>query len=59
LKQLTAYYLKEKKNSLELAMSMSETTEEFDSNAESVIPSVYVGQFAQLIEQGDEFVLLP
>ncbi|TXG59253.1 hypothetical protein EZV62_013826 [Acer yangbiense] len=51
--QLAAHYLKEKRLSLELTLSMSETAIEIDSSAESVVPSVYVGQFVRLLEQGD------
>uniref|UniRef100_A0A5B7A4W4 Putative trafficking protein particle complex subunit 11 n=1 Tax=Davidia involucrata TaxID=16924 RepID=A0A5B7A4W4_DAVIN len=57
--QLAAHYLKEKRSSLELALSMSEAANEIDSMAESVIPSVYVGQFARLLEQGDAFAMQP
>lgn len=37
-------------------MSMSESLGGIDSNAESVVSSAYVGQFARLIEQGNTFV---
>ncbi|XP_042985040.1 trafficking protein particle complex subunit 11 isoform X1 [Carya illinoinensis] len=55
--QLAAHYLKEKRACLELALSMSETGNEMDNGAESVVPSAYVGQFARLLEQGDEFAM--
>ncbi|XP_021804548.1 trafficking protein particle complex subunit 11 [Prunus avium] len=55
--QLAAHYLKEKRSSLEFAVSMSEG--EIDYSAESVVPSSYLGQFARLIEQGDAFVMQP
>uniref|UniRef100_A0A2N9ILL2 Trafficking protein particle complex subunit 11 domain-containing protein n=1 Tax=Fagus sylvatica TaxID=28930 RepID=A0A2N9ILL2_FAGSY len=55
--QLAAHYLKEKRSSFELALSMSETANEIDNSAESVVPSTYVGQFARLLEQGDAFAL--
>ncbi|KAA8532099.1 hypothetical protein F0562_006759 [Nyssa sinensis] len=55
--QLAAHYLKEKKSSLELALSMSEA--EIDGMAESVVPAVYVGQFARLLEQGNTFSMQP
>ncbi|XP_059623366.1 uncharacterized protein LOC132266501 [Cornus florida] len=55
--QLAAHYLKEKRSCLELALSMSDSTNEIDSMAESVVPSVYVGQFARLLEQGDQFLM--
>ncbi|KAF7829082.1 trafficking protein particle complex subunit 11 [Senna tora] len=56
--QLAAQYLSEKRSALELAVSMSEASNEIDSSAESVIPSVYVGQFARLLEQGDNVNML-
>ncbi|GLT72909.1 hypothetical protein SLA2020_448040 [Shorea laevis] len=57
--QLAAHYLKEKRSSLELALSMSEDANEMGNSAESVVPSAYVGQFARLLEQGDAFSMLP
>lgn len=36
---------------------MSEAAIEMDNSAESVVPSTYVGQFARLLEQGDEFAM--
>lgn len=51
--------MKEKRSSLELALSMSETSTEIDASAESVVPSVYVGQFAQLLELGDSVTMKP
>lgn len=57
--QLAAHYMKEKRSCLELALTMSETVDVIDGNAESVIPSVYVGQFARLLEQGDGFSMQP
>lgn len=55
--QLAAHYLKEKRTMLELSITMSETADEIDSNAESVAPSIYVGQFARLLEQGDALIM--
>nr|DAD46481.1 TPA_asm: hypothetical protein HUJ06_016418 [Nelumbo nucifera] len=55
--QLAAHYLREKKCCLELALSASEAVAEIESSADSVIPSVYVGQFARLLEQGDALVM--
>ncbi|KAJ8763871.1 hypothetical protein K2173_003653 [Erythroxylum novogranatense] len=57
--QLAAHYLKEKRKYLELAVSISETDGEIDNGAESVTPSIYVGQFARLLEQGDTYVMQP
>ncbi|KHN38851.1 Trafficking protein particle complex subunit 11 [Glycine soja] len=57
--QLAAHYLSEKRSALELAISMSETSDEIDNVADSVVPSVYVGQFARLLEQGDDVDMLP
>lgn len=42
---------------MELSITMSETPDEIDSNAESVAPSIYVGQFARLLEQGDALIM--
>lgn len=53
-KQLAAHFLKEKRTSLELAVSMSD---DVDRIAESVVPANYVGQFARLLEQGDAFAM--
>ncbi|KFK28257.1 hypothetical protein AALP_AA8G493200 [Arabis alpina] len=55
--QLAAHYLKDKKSALELLFSMSETAQEIDSSSESITPSVYVGQFAQLLEKGEALTL--
>ncbi|PRQ47168.1 putative Foie gras liver health family 1 [Rosa chinensis] len=55
--QLAAHYLKEKRSSLDFAVSMSEG--DIDYSAESVAPSSHMGQFARLIEQGDAFVMQP
>lgn len=59
MQQLAAQYLKEKRSCLELTLSMSETATDIDSNAESVAPSIYLGQFARLLEQGDTYVMQP
>ncbi|XVF16062.1 hypothetical protein REPUB_Repub09cG0208600 [Reevesia pubescens] len=54
----TAQYLKEKRSALELAVSISGTfNENDDGSAESVVPSIYVGQFARLLEQGDDLAM--
>ncbi|KAK8606692.1 hypothetical protein V6N13_052457 [Hibiscus sabdariffa] len=53
--QSAAQYMMEKRSALDLAVSNSETfNENDDGSAESVIPSVYIGQFARLLEQGDD-----
>ncbi|XP_058073386.1 uncharacterized protein LOC131222361 isoform X1 [Magnolia sinica] len=63
--QSAAKYLREKRDCLELALSASEKTKHplgansLESSPESVIPSVYVGQFARLLEQEDGFAMLP
>lgn len=59
LKQLAAQNLKEKRSCLELALSMSDTFDDVDGSAESVVPSVYVGQFARLLEHGETFEMQP
>ncbi|XP_039021037.1 uncharacterized protein LOC120153107 isoform X2 [Hibiscus syriacus] len=53
--QSAAQYLKEKKSALELAVSNAETFNENDDGcAEYVVPSLYIGQFSRLLEQGDD-----
>ncbi|KAK8653879.1 hypothetical protein V6N13_127862 [Hibiscus sabdariffa] len=53
--QSAAQYMMEKRSALDLAVSNSETFNENDyGSAESVIPSVYIGQFARLLEQDDD-----
>ncbi|CAN0898699.1 Trafficking protein particle complex subunit 11 [Linum grandiflorum] len=54
--QLAAHYLKEKRNALELAQPSSGAA---DGSAESVAPSVYVGQFARLLEQENALAMQP
>lgn len=59
--QLAAHYLREKRYFLDLALSGSEISEHhqgaeaIQSSAESVVPSVYVGQFARLLDQSDTY----
>ncbi|KAG7535864.1 Trafficking protein particle complex subunit 11 [Arabidopsis thaliana x Arabidopsis arenosa] len=55
--QLAAHYLKDKKSALELLLSMSEIAQEIDTSSASITPSVYVGQFAQLLEKGETLTL--
>ncbi|GLT26933.1 hypothetical protein SLA2020_019710 [Shorea laevis] len=57
--QSAARYLKEKRGTLELALSIFETWNEIDNSVESVVPSIYVGQFARLLEQGDDLAMQP
>ncbi|KAM7519940.1 hypothetical protein LguiB_018902 [Lonicera macranthoides] len=57
--QLAAQNLKEKRSCLELALSMSDTFDDVDGSAESVVPSVYMGQFARLLEHGETFEMQP
>ncbi|XP_021911442.1 LOW QUALITY PROTEIN: uncharacterized protein LOC110825300, partial [Carica papaya] len=59
LKQSAAHFLKEKRSAFELALSMSETASDITSSEESVVPFVYVGQFARLLEQVDGFAMQP
>ncbi|WCJ32860.1 hypothetical protein M5689_014257 [Euphorbia peplus] len=55
--QLAGNYLKEKRASFELTVSMSPTADEIDGNTEAVAPYIYVGQFARSLEQGDTIVM--
>ncbi|KVH92142.1 protein of unknown function DUF1683, C-terminal [Cynara cardunculus var. scolymus] len=54
---LAAQFLKEKKTSIEIALSMSEASSETDETSDSVVPSLYVGQFVRLLELGDTSVM--
>lgn len=57
--QLSAHYLREKKRSLNQSLTMtSELANSVSGSTESVIPSVFVGQFARFVEEGDT-VFLP
>ncbi|KAJ0250002.1 hypothetical protein HA466_0142200 [Hirschfeldia incana] len=55
--QLAAHYLQNKKSALELLLSVSVAAQEIDGSSESITPSVYVGQFSQLREKGEELTL--
>ncbi|XP_043708533.1 trafficking protein particle complex subunit 11-like isoform X2 [Telopea speciosissima] len=55
--ELAAHYMREKRCCLEVALSASETSKRIESSSESVIQSVFVGQFARLLEQGEAFVM--
>ncbi|KAJ4844720.1 hypothetical protein Tsubulata_007712 [Turnera subulata] len=57
--QYAAHYLKEKRDSFEIALSMLEMTDKIDSRAESVVPSIYMGQFARLLDEGDKVSMEP
>lgn len=49
LLQQAARHLKERRARLEIALSMSDTIDE----NECLVPSLYVGQYARLLELGD------
>ncbi|XP_042508074.1 trafficking protein particle complex subunit 11-like isoform X2 [Macadamia integrifolia] len=55
--ELAAHYMREKRCCLEIALSASETSKRIESSSESVIQSVFVGQFARLLEQGEAFAM--
>ncbi|XP_068648331.1 uncharacterized protein [Aristolochia californica] len=63
--QLAAHYLREKKQCLDLTLSLSETsgepgvTKAGESSLESVVPSIYVGQFSRILEQEETFMMQP
>ncbi|KAK4763309.1 hypothetical protein SAY86_009077 [Trapa natans] len=57
--QLAANYLKKKQSSLEISLSMTDNSSEADSSIDSVVPSIYVGQFARSLGQGDELFMHP
>ncbi|KAL5654265.1 hypothetical protein ACJX0J_033584, partial [Zea mays] len=56
---LAATYLREKRYAIECSSSMANLTTEVNGVPESVMPSVYVGQYVRLFEQGDTVSLLP
>ncbi|XP_043713514.1 trafficking protein particle complex subunit 11-like isoform X2 [Telopea speciosissima] len=55
--ELAAHYMREKKYCQEVALSASETSKRIGSSSESVIQSVFIGQFARLLEQGEAFAM--
>ncbi|KAL5650073.1 hypothetical protein ACJX0J_040882, partial [Zea mays] len=57
--QLAATYMREKRYAIECSSSMANLTTEVNGVPESVMPSVYVGQYVRLFEQGDTVSLLP
>ncbi|KAM7256556.1 hypothetical protein ACFE04_012297 [Oxalis oulophora] len=57
--RLAANFMKEKRTCLEISLSMAEGSSDIDSRAESVAPSVYVGQFSRLLKQGDALTIHP
>uniref|UniRef100_A0A0D9YXC2 Trafficking protein particle complex subunit 11 n=1 Tax=Oryza glumipatula TaxID=40148 RepID=A0A0D9YXC2_9ORYZ len=57
--QLAANYLREKRYALEFSSSSVSLTKGVNGLPESVMPSVYVGQYVRLFEQGDTVAVLP
>ncbi|KAL2551198.1 hypothetical protein Fot_04817 [Forsythia ovata] len=55
--QLSAHYLKEKNSCLEFAISMSEDVGGIYGSVESVVASVYIGQFARLLEHEGTYTM--
>ncbi|KAF5791128.1 putative trafficking protein particle complex subunit 11 [Helianthus annuus] len=53
--QLAAQFLKEKKKCVESAVSTAPT--ETDESCDSIVPSLYVGQFARLLDLGETSVM--
>lgn len=58
-RQLAATYLREKRYAIECSSSLANLTTEVNGIPESVMPSVYVGQYVRLFEQGDTISVLP
>uniref|UniRef100_A0A0D9VK67 Trafficking protein particle complex subunit 11 n=1 Tax=Leersia perrieri TaxID=77586 RepID=A0A0D9VK67_9ORYZ len=56
---LAANYLREKRYAIECSSSSENLTEGVNGLPESVMPSVYVGQYVRLFEQGDTVAVLP
>ncbi|XP_062222206.1 uncharacterized protein LOC133921381 [Phragmites australis] len=57
--QLAATYLREKRYAIECSSSMANLTTEVNGIPESVMSSVYVGQYVRLFEQGDTVSVVP
>ncbi|KAL5211248.1 hypothetical protein ABZP36_022095 [Zizania latifolia] len=57
--QLASNYMREKRYALECSSSSVNLTKGVNGIPESVMPSVYVGQYVRLFEQGDTVVVLP
>ncbi|XP_062220107.1 uncharacterized protein LOC133919663 [Phragmites australis] len=57
--QLAATYLREKRYAIECSSSTVNLTTGVNGIPESVMPSVYVGQYVRLLEQGDTVTVLP
>ncbi|KAD4586446.1 hypothetical protein E3N88_24047 [Mikania micrantha] len=55
MKQLAAQFLKEKKTCVEFAVSV--TPIDTDESCDSIVPSLYVGQFARLLDLGETSVM--
>ncbi|KAL4572642.1 hypothetical protein LXL04_019423 [Taraxacum kok-saghyz] len=55
--QLAAQYLKEKKTCVEITLSMPDSIPESDDTSDSIVPSVYIGQFVRLLDLGDTSVM--
>ncbi|KAL6911366.1 hypothetical protein ACP4OV_000171 [Aristida adscensionis] len=56
--QLAATYLREKRYAIECSPSMANLASGVNGIPESVMPSVYVGQYVRLFEQGDTVTVL-
>lgn len=55
--QLAAQYLKEKKTCVEVALSMPDSIPETDDSSDSIVPSLYIGQYVRLLDLGDTSVM--
>nr|XP_043615087.1 trafficking protein particle complex subunit 11 [Erigeron canadensis] len=55
--QLAAQFLKEKKICVENALSMTDAIADTDETSDSIVPSLYVGQFARLLDLGGTSVM--
>ncbi|KAJ4962840.1 hypothetical protein NE237_022779 [Protea cynaroides] len=51
--ELAAHYMREKRHCQEVALSASESSKGIGSSSESVIQSIFVGQFTRLLKQGE------
>ncbi|XP_071712167.1 uncharacterized protein [Rutidosis leptorrhynchoides] len=55
--QVAAQFLKEKMTCVEIALSMPDAIADIDDTSDSIVPSLYVGQFARLLDLGDTSVM--
>lgn len=55
--QFAAQLLKEKMTCVQIALSAPDAIAETDESPDSIVPSLYVGQFGRLLDLGDTSVM--